>query len=692
MSKLQEALRGIETLAPKVPLTKLTTGTYQAVKPQVHAESLNLGMMQAGMQIGEGIKSGIQLGIKKRQERGVERANEIFLKGLTPEQMKEARSSGQLLYQDDPYAMQALEREIGRQEAFNIDALVKAAVAKGDFPDRKSMENYRLELIKKSLENTPAIYGFDPTSSQFRDGFETDIVDRNIQLYQAQAVQTDQTRREEADVVVKNNIKTILETPEVDSVKGTIDYLNQQRNLGLIRNDDEYKKHMNDALTEVANKGDVGDVEAFVDAPITVEGKDTTIRALLGDAQTDQFIMTAGTNAYMKNQEKQIEFQRDINKITHGDMSTLEGVATAKAILEKQWNQVFSMNQDHPMWTKHKDALIEAEAQLNANIRTANEKQKVALKEDFQTNQRYDEIDARVERRLTGEGVPLGIDTFEETQFTGKYTTNDFAMYFNRKLEAIDADETLTPKQRSIKKMTIGNVMKDADKAGFGAWYNSQMGTIQNELDSVSFAVSAGMEIPDTPTFNQYGNMYAEDPKLFMNVFGEDAQMALNLATAKSLSVDYATYMKGAKTVQSLDVAARKQFDQEWAAQVDKSGGVLKKLTPQQREIYRGWAAATHGVGFNTALARIVEHADANFISVGDIGTVKRSVLMTNDKVESADEGAEVLETYMQNQFGSDYKRSQAYSVGDNIIIMNPNGAREVISRQKFLEIYAKTK
>lgn len=682
MTALQQALSKVQS--PKISLREIQGQTYKAQAIQAAPVDTTNNFSKL-MELGSmGTKAYGQY-VAHREQEGQKRKNEILLKNMQPDQIKRMRNDGTLLYQDDPYAMRALERELGRQEAYNADAIVANKIKAGDFNTREEMEEFRANLVKEAATTMANAYGVNENSTYYREGMQQDIVDRNMAIYNAQAMKTDQAKRNETRLVVENNLQAIIQnTP--NKAEGIIAYLNQARDEGML-NDTEFNVMFQRAAVNLAETGDVTQMKALLASPVMVDGVETTFGTSIGMEQGNQFVMTAGQKAYSNNQAETVDFERGINRIVNSDVSTLQGAQAAKDELEKQWKRVYAMNQNHPMWTAQKDALLKAEAQLNANIAAATEKAKVQIKKDFQQTNRYKAIDARVEARYRGEAVPLDIATYEQTEYTGEFTANDYATYYNHKLEEIKSDETLSESQRITKIMSFGNIMKDSDKAGFGAWYQASMGQIQSELDAVSFAVSAGVEVPDTPTFNEYGNMYAADPKMFMNVFGEDAQMALNLATAKSLNVDFATYQRGVKNIKQLDEASRKQFELEWSAQVDKAGGILKAMTPQQREVYRGWAAASHGIGFNNAMTRIIEHAESNFIEIGKVGLVNRNTLMLDHTVESADKGAKVLEEYLRVQFGSSYANTQAYSVQDNIIVLNPNGKREIIDRQKFLKI-----
>lgn len=698
MSKLQEALSRVKP--PKVSVKELQGQTYQAQRVQVKGVNTenNVGKL---LQLGSIGTKAYGSYVEAREQKGHQRKNEILLKNLKPEEIKAMRDDGILLYQDDPYAMRALEREIGRQEAYNADAVVVNKIKAGDFKSRQEMEEFRAEQVKSAQTKMAEAYGISPDSSYYREGMQKDIVDRNMAVYNAQAVKTDEANRNKTRLVVENNLQAIIKHSP-NKAEGVIKYLNDARDQGML-NEQEFSVQFQKAASNIAEQGSVDEMEKLLDTTVNFQGVDTTFGAMLGDAQGNQFMLQAGTKAYTNNQTEMIDFERSINKISNSDVSTIQGANMARDELNKQWKRVYEMNQNHPTWTQQKEALLRAEAVLNDNIAKANKANHKKLKDKYQSDIRYKVIDQRVEAALKGEGVPLSLDSFLETSQTGKFTTNDYANFYQNKMQEVMSDDTLTDSQKKTKVMSLGNVMKDADKAGFGAWYQAQMGTIQKELDAVGFAVSAGIDVPDTPTFNSYGEMYAQNPKLFMSTFGDDAQMALDLATAKSLNIDYATYSKGVKTIHKMDETDRRQFGQEWAAQVDKVGGILKKLTPQQREVYRGWAASANGIGFNSAVARITEHAEANFIDIGSssitgigdvsVGTVKRSILMIKpDDPDSANEGAKALSKYMQKTFGNQFNRTQAYSIGDTIIIMNPNGAREIIDRQRFLELYKQYK
>ncbi|WP_202979989.1 hypothetical protein [Xylella fastidiosa] len=80
--------------------------------------------------IGRFAKAGADMYIAKEQrarDLADERSNEIIRK-LTPEQRREALNNGTLLYQEAPYAMEALRVKTGRKDAYLTDDAVMQKV------------------------------------------------------------------------------------------------------------------------------------------------------------------------------------------------------------------------------------------------------------------------------------------------------------------------------------------------------------------------------------------------------------------------------------------------------------------------------------------------------------------------------------------------------------------------------------
>ncbi len=711
---LQQALSKVQ--APKVPLRELKGQTYQA--QNIQAEQVSQENVFG--QIMDISQNGIQAYgnyVENREAQGQERKNQIMLEKLSFEEMKSMREDGTLLYHDDPYAMRALEREIGRQEAYNIDGEVQQKLIAGDFDfasnsedkrtSRQRMEEYRAERYSKIGEMASA-YGIKPNSAYFKEGQSSEIVDRNMALYSAHAKQTDQAKRNFSRVVIESNLSAMVKEPSVTGAS-LIDYLNEQRNKGTIRNDREYDTYAHRAITELANTPQgLASLEDFMSKPITLYGTETTLKDYVGKEKLDLIVATSHRKTFEADDEAQIAFTKEVHRLSTAIPTTLEEADRLTDDFDKLWDKLHTVQQNSPLWTEQKDQLLNVLTRINSNSANAASEINRQTQMDSQQRTRYNIMSARVEAVYKGEILPTNIESFMETEKTGKWTNNDYAYLFNEKNKEIDSDPNLTEADRVRKKFAMGHYLKDNDPAGFGAWHKAEMGAIETELEQLSVATKMGQEAPETPTWNKYQNMYQNNPTLFMNQLGDDAQLALDLAFTSSLGLDYERVLEGRKNFELMSREQKGLKSQEWAAHLDATGSkyeAIKALPTAIQETYRNFYFAQSGVAPNKAMQIVTEHVNANWVAVGgdsgilgvgevaSKGLVRRDILMTDPTdPESASEGALMLETYIEERFKNDY--TSYISAGEVIYVFSANGlGREVITKEHFMKnINTKTK
>lgn len=694
MATLKEALSGVNQLAPKVPLTKLQSAAYSPVNfTPADTNQLDINLIYQGINLAEGIQKGVQTGVKKvvdkRTKRGEERKNEIFLKNLPADQMKTMRENGSLLYQDDPYAMAALERDLGKQEAFNIDATVKSSIEKGDFSSREEMEQFRAKLTQDALKSTAKSYGIKPDSKAFREGFSTALVDRNIQLYESQAKQTDQARRDEAAQTVKNNIVTIGKSPDVDKTQGTIDYLNQARNEGLIRNDNEYKAGLQTAITELTNLGDVTEVEKFLDADINVDGVDTTLRKVIGSAQAEQLTIRAGENAYAKNQERMIEYKRAVNSAMTVDVSTNEGVQKGRAVIDKLWDEVFNMNQNHPMWTAKKDEVLELEARFNARVAKANAERRTALKGKIQRDYRLDYLDDVFEKRMNGENISTAYDAQPEDEISGKWTDSDLAAYANWKISEINSDETLSQEEKDMRLLQYLKADDNKSK-GFREKFSTLIQDANQEWTSTVLASKFGQELPENPRLNELSRFYKLDPSTIQQLYPDNAQLIMKLDLLSKAGFNQEMLAKAEAQQSGMTEQMRFQLRNDWNVVKNNSkyselSTIPSVLDNQAFEVYQAYAAYT---GNTSAAAEYTANYMKNnyqplILNDSQIGMVSKKSLMVNPSdPASAQVGAEFIQKKLV-ELGVAEGSVINNTFDGRIQVLNPTGGVYVFSTEE---------
>lgn len=701
MSKLLKALQGVE--APKVSLREVQGMTYQAQPVQAtRTEVTNYGSQLIGL--GQAVGQAGQAYVDERKRVGEQRKNEILLKNMKPGEIGEMRKSGILLYQDDPYAMRALEKELGRQEAYNVDATVRERIARGDYNSRREMEADRAALMETSQKEMGLAYGMpDGGTEWFSKGYQSDITERNMAIYDAQARKQDEMMRNESRLVVENNMSDIIKSGGEPS--GLVTYLDNQRANGVIRNDVEYEVFLTKSLKDAASRPDgVQAVDALLNAEITIDGQKTTLRTRMGEEAYNSYKLKAADSVFSQEWENQKWFMQGIDFITNLD-------GTSPTDYEKGMDKINEMEavlakaEGTPQATQAKIQLENAKFKLRDNLARGNEENKKALKKKIQQGNRYLRMRERFEQALAGEAVPLSLDSFVESEMTGKYETNDYASFHEQYTAEIQADPNLTDAQKQSKYMRAGNLFKSVDKAGFGAWYTAQFGQIERELQDYDLANQYGKDLPDTPTLNNYKALYNADPQEFMSVFGEDATTALDIGMLAQMNIDPSTYRKGKKALAAMSQEERAFKSQQWMTAIDKreSGKIIDKLTPAEQQMYMAFYSGMDGLGNAAKMQAIETHINANYQAVDfsssgmfsdgrtSTGVVRKNLLMLDAKnPKSADEGAAALKSFVGEMYG-DNSFTSISSTDDNIIIRNAMGQVTYLTRQELIN-YSKGK
>jgi hypothetical protein len=382
-----------------------------------------------------------------------------------------------------------------------------------------------------------------------------------------------------------------------------------------------------------------------------------------------------------------------IDFISNVDASTPTGYEQGMDKIN-ELEEVLKKSEGTEQTTQAKMQLEQAKMKLRDNLQTANEKNKKGLKDKIQQGNRYLRIRERVEQALAGEAVPLTVDSFVESELTGKFETNDFAAFHEQYTAEIKGDGNLTDAQKQSKYLRAGNIFKSTDKAGFGAWYTSQMGQIERELQDYDLASQYGQEVPETPTLNNYKALYNANPDEFMNVFGEDAATALDIGMLSQMNIDPATYRKGKKTLAAMTQEERAFKSQQWMTAIDKrqTGKVIDKLPQVEQQAYMAFYSGMEGLGNSAKMQAIEQHVKANYMETNfgkTSGVVRRELLMLDPKdTKSAEQGEQALKSYIGELYGS-ASFSAVSSVGDKIVIRNAMGQITELTRDDLLKYQA---
>lgn len=211
MSKIESAL---DMARPGMSRLRATRGGMNYQAASIEAEKPKSSLLES---IGRFAKAGADVVAAREQRQkdlADERSNEIIRK-LTPEQRREALNNGTLLYQDDPYAMEALRLKTGRNAAYLVDDDVMQKVKEGQFRTRQEMEEYRHSRLQEGAKSYAEQFGLNPDDEAYQRGFNADITERNISLYGAHDSFLSEQAKKGAIVNSRVELNSVLSDPDM---------------------------------------------------------------------------------------------------------------------------------------------------------------------------------------------------------------------------------------------------------------------------------------------------------------------------------------------------------------------------------------------------------------------------------------------------------------------------------------------
>lgn len=692
MSKLQQALAAVK--APTVSIKGLEGATFRASPMQ--AQQVNqtnysgqlIGLAQLGAQAYDKYA-------EYREQQATERRNEILLKNMKPEQVGELRQSGALLYQDDPWAMRSLERELGRQEAYSVDATIRERIANGDYASRSEMESDRAEMMRLRRKEMGNAYTIRDTSEGWEKGWRSDMVERNMAIYDAQARKEDQMHRNETRVVVESNLSSLVSAGRADAIVG---YLDKQRQDGLIRNDTEYETYLVKALKDVAAKpASIDMVRHIMESDIELYGKKTNLRSRLGEDYMRSLENHAAQATLNNNWESQKWWLDKASVLESPDFS-VAGTEFQALDNIREMQQFVDLTQGEAA-TPIKMELERLKANYNRRHSEWVSKQREVITKTQQQNVRVAMIDSRVTGRMNGDmGLSLKLSSFEETEQTGKFDTNDWNSYFTFKSNQIQNSE-LSPEQKSMKLLELGATLKDIPDAGFGAHYTEIFNRANGELGKYVAAQAAGVEAPETPTLNQLMELHKANPQLFVSTFGGDSALTTEIAMAANLGVHPSVLFKGKSRLDEVKKFPDQyqQLTQELKNLESRRGSnIYQTLNTQQREAIQAAYLGMEGLDNGSKMKLIEQHLNDQFEDMSDAGpfgmggsgvsgVIPKSFLMSDPRnPSSVSVGKNRLLDIIKNNFGKTEGTGVAVS-GDNIILFNSLRSQPIILTKDML-------
>ena len=265
--------------------------------------------------LGRFAKAGADMYMAKEErdkQRADERSNEIIRK-LTPEQRRQAIQNGTLLYQDDPYAMQALKFKTGRNAAFLVDDEVQQAIKEGRFRTREEMEQYRHSRLQEHSKSFAEQFGINEMDEEYQKGFNANITERNIALYGAHDTFLSDQAQKGAILNSKVELNGVLSDPDLLSRPESGEFFQNYIDNSLVTGmtDNQAQQVISASLNDVLQRpGGAAFLQNIENRKVTLNGATTTYRELMGDEQW-QAMMIKAQHTQFQNNAKLTEKFRD---------------------------------------------------------------------------------------------------------------------------------------------------------------------------------------------------------------------------------------------------------------------------------------------------------------------------------------------------------------------------------------------
>lgn len=644
MSKIESALQ-----AAQPGLSRLRGGAggmgYRAATTQ--AEQPKSSLLDT---IGRFAQAGADMYTAKEQrarDLADERSNEIIRK-LTPEQRREALNNGTLLYQDDPYAMEALRVKTGRNAAYLVDDDVMQKVKEGVFRTREEMEQYRHSRLQEGAKAYAEQFGIDPEDVDYQRGFNGDITERNISLYGAHDNFLSQQAQKGAIMNSRVELNGVLQDPDMlrrpDSADFFEKYIDNGLVTGAIPSDAQATHLISQAFSDASSRAGGADFLMRVGAKkVTLNGATTTYKELMGEEQWNALMVTAQRAQYDNDAKLNEKFQLDVNSTLFMDdprvgWEKLQGI---KAELDKY--------QPDEQMTPQRATLIEAQKQLRAKMVEWAKNEAKALDAAQKADNKFRVIDAQYQKRINGEWVSTDFKDMPTNDNTGEFKHSDIVNYANKKLADIDAMDIPDGAKDRLKLQYLQSDSKDGP-------FRTAIGTmVQDATQEWSSSVMNGKLADKTPAMDALRRIRNADPYLIASLYPEQAELFLTMDLADRQGVDVQELIDADRQIATRSKEQRFEDDKAFEqalndSKVPEIANMPTELRGLARKIYDSVKYRTNNVDMAmTEMQKFLKESTTTFNddssdSEGVIGVIPRNYLQVNDDPKSWKQGKDIID------------------------------------------------
>ncbi|MGV8919540.1 MAG: hypothetical protein ACOH2R_17365 [Pseudomonas sp.] len=671
-----------------------TTGFTASIQ---HADVGNSGFTNA---MADFVKAGIgAYGTYKAegQKTADARSNEI-IRSLTPDQRREAISSGTLLYQDDPDAMNMLRYKTGRTAAYDVEDEIQTKISNGEFDgkDRDYLETYRQQRLADSAKKYAESAGITENDPEYQRGYNEDIVHRNASIFDLHGQRRSKWFQSQAAVNTRGDISPLLDDPEVMNTPSGGEHIANYFNHGLATNQFPSDQSALTAMSQMINdaqgkSGGANMLNSLRGQTINVLGGAKKVDDLMGPDVIDNAIAKANENEYRKNADRTRTFDLGITQALNQD-----DAATGYQMIQKLRGENSWVQQGDSI-TPQKQKLIDAESHLLNIVKQDSAKRSEGVKKSIQADNRMDVLEQAYAARIAGDHVPVKPSDQAVSDSTGEFKDSDGPTFAAKVMDRIKNSGVSDEKQDTMRAQYLN---ADYDGGPFQTYYKTLITDAQREWNNSVRSGQAG----DMPALQELQRAYVTNASTIGNVFPEQADFLEQLKDMSQSGIDPQVLIDSQKANKGLSKDEKNFRDEQWAGLMNDSSnkdlssipGPLQRIA---RTVYDGYNERTG----NPTLAKqkLTEWLGQNTVAFSEkddesayIGRLdKRSLMASPEDVNSWKDGKDIVEKAMTGLMETPQWQGAGASVrsdadtGD-ILIESPTGRRVRITKQSLQLIY----
>lgn len=518
----------------------------------------------------------------ERKKLADERSNEILRK-LTPEQRREAFANGTLLYQDDPYAMEALRFKSGRNAAFEVETEIKNKVAMGEFKNADDLKEWRKTRLEDKARAYAEAVGISHADMDYQRGFNADIVQRDAAIYDFHAQKLSEQTLAIAQMETTSDLGSLfadegwLRSP--DSPAQFAAYFNQGLATGAIPTEGMAVASIQKAFADnAAQPGADAFMQSIGEQEVQLYGRTMKVRDIVGPEVLENYQVKAGEAAFKRNRLLTQEFTFGLQNAT-AQPDPHEGLA-----LLSQMQAALYRQQPSDMVTSQSSQLDAARGRLLAQIAADSAKRQEDMHKQGLSDNRLQMFEAKFQQRFSGDNVSLDWRTFETDESTGKFTKEDAANFAAKRLSEIDR---MGLPQEAKDKLKMQYLAVDPEDGPFRAHFETLTTDAMNQFNGLVIAQEAEVSEETTGRIREFQRIYQANPALIGGLYGPQSALARRLSLMERSGIDMSVMIDAERKAKGLTEEERKAQDQKWANLFNGTDSTVAYLPANLRDAAR---------------------------------------------------------------------------------------------------------